>query len=79
MLYLENRFGQKENGITLSTAISVEDAEGAEIKVEDPERQLDFEAPLPRDADLSNLEVRKSLVRFQKFEPSHSGLRGPNL
>ncbi|MEC9094628.1 MAG: prenyltransferase/squalene oxidase repeat-containing protein, partial [Planctomycetota bacterium] len=63
MLYLENRFGQKENGITLSTAISVEDAEGAEIKVEAPERQLDFEAPLPRDADLSNLEVRKSLVR----------------
>lgn len=63
MLYFENVFNQEEEGITLSTAISVEDKEGAEITVGDPERELDFEAPLPRDADLSDLEVKKALVK----------------
>lgn len=63
MLYFENLLDQKENGITLSTAISVADEEGAEVQIEDPNRELDFEAPLPRDADLSDAEVKKALIR----------------
>lgn len=63
MLYLDNLLDKTQEGITLSTAISVVDEEGAEIKVEDPERELDFEAPLPRDADLSDLEVRETLIK----------------
>ena len=63
MLYIENMLEQKENGITLSTAISVEDKEGAEITMEDPTRDLDFEAPLPRDADLSDADVKKTLIK----------------
>ena len=63
MLYFENLLDQKDEGITLSTAISVEDKEGAELTIEDPKRELDFEAPLPRDADLSNLEVKKALIK----------------
>lgn len=63
MLYFPNLLDKIDRGITLSTAVDVADQEGAEVQIEDPKREVDFEAPLPRDADLSNQEVRETLQR----------------
>lgn len=63
MLYFDHLLESKDDSITLSTAISVVDEEGGEITVAKAEQDLDFEAPVPRDADLADADVRESILK----------------
>lgn len=63
MLYFDHLLESKVESITLSTAISVVDEEGGEITLAKPEQDLDFEAPVPRDADLADADVRETILK----------------
>lgn len=63
MLYFDHLLESKDDSITLSTAVSAVDEEGGEITVAKAEQELDFEAPVPRDADLADADVRESILK----------------
>ncbi len=49
--------------ITLSTFVGTEDIEGGDVRVVDMDDQLEFDLPLPSQANLGNRKVREALVR----------------
>lgn len=63
MLYFDHLLESKDESITLSTAISAVDEEGGEITIAKAEQELDFDAPVPRDADLADADVRETLLK----------------
>lgn len=63
MLYFDHLLESKDESITLSTAISAVDEVGGEITIAKEEQKLDFDAPVPRDADLADADVRETLLK----------------